>query len=83
MIYILQIIELVKNSGVFINKLNLKRILSRAQSQNVLARGIMCELFTPEALRKSSLDGKASDTEDKKRPRLPTIAVEVMLRMYS
>lgn len=74
------VIELGESSGVFINSLALRRITSRAQSANILARGIMCELFISEALRKASLDGKASDEEDRKRPRLPTIAVEVMLK---
>lgn len=79
---ILQVTELGNNSGIFVNKSALKRIISGSTSQNVLARGIMCELFTPQALRKSSLDGKALDEEDKKRPRLPKVAVEVMLSMY-
>ncbi|XP_043462876.1 probable serine/threonine-protein kinase DDB_G0283337, partial [Leptopilina heterotoma] len=44
------VIELVNNSGVYINKHGLKRAITRSNTSTVLARSILVELFKNDAL---------------------------------
>ncbi|XP_043469294.1 uncharacterized protein LOC122502983 [Leptopilina heterotoma] len=60
------VIELGVDSGVFIKKAALKRSISRANNENTLARQILLELFSIDALNNSSIDGKAIDEGEKK-----------------
>lgn len=75
----MQVIELGKDSGVFVNKHGLKQVIARANSPTILGRGILKELFKTEALKIATLDGKGVSDKDKSQFCLPEVAVEVLI----
>nr|ACE75153.1 conserved hypothetical protein [Glyptapanteles flavicoxis] len=77
----LNIVELIKSSGVYVNKFNLSNIQRLSKDCKSLARMMMLEIFSDNALKVCSLTGarpKSSD-EPKVRPGLDEHARKVLL----
>lgn len=74
---IFQVRELIKDSGIYINKNSLTNAVNTNNKQTTLARALMQAVFTDEALKTCTLRGKSG-----KRPGLDQDGVNAILGTY-
>lgn len=74
------LVELVKNSGVYVNEMNLIRILANSYNSRELARRLMVEIFSQRALITCTLSG-AKRRSGVPKPGLDKEAMHILLRL--
>lgn len=75
----IQIVELKKDSNVFLNKNYFNIALDKSLKQTDLARALMLGIFTKEAVTTCSLGKKKVGDKKEERPPLNQLAVEVLV----
>ena len=79
--FILQVIELVKGSGIYVNKFEMTNVQNMSKKQTELARAMLKVVFKDEALMTCSRTGRKPKSGNKEnvRPGLHKTGMDTIL----